>query len=451
METAFHAVALASSGAVSGLISAVWEGCVLAALAALCLRLLPRLSAAARSVVWLNVFLLLVVLHVAPALAGHEGAMTVARAPRIDLDARWSFAVAGLWAALSAWRAAQLAASAVRLKGIARRAVPIGVDADLAALLAGGPRGRPAQLCASSEVERPSVVGFFRPRILIPPDLAGRLTTLEMRQVVLHEMEHLRRADDWTNLLQKVALVLFPLNPVLAWVEGRLCAERELACDDRVLLSSGARKAYAICLTRLAEYSMLRRSLTLALGAWERRPELVRRVHRILWRKHAAMGLMQSRVVTAALMLGVAGGAVALARSPQIVEFSPAATLEPGLTVGSALGAGSAAAGEYGAMNVRTSVPARPQLVEAKAVMPEPVPVTKTQRAAETHAARPVRARATMRKPSPKYDVGQENWVVMTEWTQVNLPPHAVVTVKLDRQGVYAAVPIAGGWLIVQI
>jgi beta-lactamase regulating signal transducer with metallopeptidase domain len=28
----------------------------------------------------------------------------------------------------------------------------------------------------------------------------------------MHEMEHLRRADDWTNLLQKLALVFFPLN-----------------------------------------------------------------------------------------------------------------------------------------------------------------------------------------------------------------------------------------------
>ena len=59
----------------------------------------------------------------------------------------------------------------------------------------------------------------------------------------MHEMEHLRRGDDWTNLLQKAGLVFFPLNPASFWVERRLCAERELACDDCVLRSSGARKA----------------------------------------------------------------------------------------------------------------------------------------------------------------------------------------------------------------
>ena len=76
---------------------------------------------------------------------------------------------------------------------------------------------------------RPSVLGFFRPRILVPPELLKALSPRELRQVVVHEMEHLHRADDWTNLLQKVGLVLFPLNPVLLWVERRLCAERELA------------------------------------------------------------------------------------------------------------------------------------------------------------------------------------------------------------------------------
>ena len=118
-------------------------------------------------------------------------------------------------------------------------------------------------------------------------------------------MEHLRRRDDWTNLFQKAALVLFPLNPVLLWVERRLCAERELACDDRVLRSSGAAKAYAICLTRLAEFSMIQRSLSLALGAWERQSELVRRVHRLLRRPTESMGDRQAQFLTAGLILGV--------------------------------------------------------------------------------------------------------------------------------------------------
>ena len=88
---------------------------------------------------------------------------------------------------------------------------------------------RAAALCVSDEVDRPSVVGFFAPRILVPAALLERLSADELRQIVLHEMEHLRRGDDWTNLLQKLSLVVFPLNPALIWIERQLCVERELA------------------------------------------------------------------------------------------------------------------------------------------------------------------------------------------------------------------------------
>jgi hypothetical protein len=81
-----------------------------------------------------------------------------------------------------------------------------------------------------------------------------------------------------------------------------VCAERELACDDRVLQSSCTRKAYAMCLTRLAEDSVLRRKLTLALGAWERRSELVSRVQRLLMPLDNRWEVRQAKLVTGSLI-----------------------------------------------------------------------------------------------------------------------------------------------------
>jgi hypothetical protein len=303
-----------------------------------------------------------------------------------------------------------------------------------------GTGGRAAELCTSEEVERPSVFGFFRPRILIPPDLAARLTDLEMRQVVLHEMEHLRRGDDWTNLLQKIALVLFPLNPALVWVERRLCAERELACDDRVLRSSGARRAYAICLTRLAEYRMLRRSLSLALGAWERRPELVRRVHRLLRRPSEAMSGVQARLVTATLMVGVLLGALTLARSPMLVDFAQPSSLVLS-PVAQAGGAGSTA--DTQAEQLRQPEGAA-KMMETKAIMPEP-------QGKKVSAAKTVKCRLSRRTAKPKYAPDDQAWVVLTDWTYTEMPSPAIVAVKLDIRGSFAAFRTENGWLIVQI
>lgn len=443
MGPLYHAVSLASAGAVGDLIGAIWEGTVLAAGVFLCLRMLPRLSAAWRSLVWLNVFLLLVLLHVLPALRASQVSASEGHRWHIDLDPRWSLAIAGVWLLLSLWKAVQLVGGAVHLHKLARRATPLDCDESLRALLSLGPRGRAVELCTSDEVARPSVFGFFRPRILLPPLLAEKLTELELRQVVLHEMEHLRRADDWTNLLQKIALVLFPLNPVLVWVERRLCAERELACDDRVLLSNGARRAYAICLTRLAEYSMLRRGLSLVLGAWDRRPELARRVHRLLAGPSRGMGSRQAGLATASLIVGVLGGTLALARSPQLVGFAEKGVSPNHSKTTAELHSVTAPPGTVRDLNARQAESA-PRLVQAKAVMP-------SRTAHPRSAAKIGRNRMVARNAAKKPAASDQGWLVLTQWTDSAAPPRAVLALKFSPRGSYAAVPTMNGWLIVQI
>jgi beta-lactamase regulating signal transducer with metallopeptidase domain len=431
MEPVLHAATLVSAAAVSALFSAIWEGAVVAVCVALCLRTMPRLSAAFRSLIWLAVFFFLILLQIGPSFSGRPGSAGPVHA--IHLGLGWSAAIAALWAMLSLLRGTQLILSAIRLSRLANRATPLADDPALLAMIEGS---RSATLCASVEVERPSVFGFFRPRILIPPALIEKLSASELRQVVLHEMEHLRRRDDWTNLFQKAALVLFPLNPALLWVERRLCAERELACDDRVLRSIAAPKAYAICLTRLAEFSMLQRSLSLVLGAWERQSELVRRVDRLLRRPTESMGARQAQFVTASLILGVLGGVIALARTPQLISF--AATAKP-------------------ALQAHESRGAQAQIHLVKAVMPE-------QPRQSAYRARPVRSNTAIAKRSParpnaesprEFVDSPREFVVLTEWTDTGAPPRVVFAVfpvrQANRESRFAAVATPNGWLIVQI
>jgi hypothetical protein len=281
------------------------------------------------------------------------------------------------------------------------------------------------------------VIGFIHPRILLPPALLEKLSTLELQQVVLHEMEHLRRGDDWTNLVQKIGLTLFPLNPVLVWAERRLCAERELACDDRVLRSNCTRKAYAMCLTRLAEDSVIRRRISLALGAWERRSELVSRVQRLLMRPGQSLSGRQAAVATGSLILVLFSGAMALARSPQLVGF-----VSPNYSSAHASGLKEASfqrAGLHGANAAGGSL----QLV--KAVMPQrPVqPTLKPKLRVQKHAAK--------RAAQPRIVQDRQAWLVLTDWNDSLPPAHLVIAVAPGDRNTYAAVPIAHGWLILQI
>jgi len=329
-------------------VAALWQGAVIAFFLGLGLRLAFRMSAAQRFAVWAAAFAVIIGLQFLPWFArGAAGAIATnvvhgaaeptpwLRFPFIQMDDRWAFAIAALWLVASLVRAASLAVHSLRLRRLWSSASPVAVEANLSAVLtAASPTRRfhsrkIAELCTTRKLDRPSVIGFLAPRILIPDWLVERLTPGELEQVVLHEAEHLRRRDDWTNLFQKLALVLFPLNPALMWIESRLCREREMACDEGVVRRTQAPRAYAECLTSLAEHRIevrleRRRAHALSLGAFERRPELVRRVYSILARKRPLHPL------AARALVGVAGcgllvTSAELARCPQMVAFVPAA------------------------------------------------------------------------------------------------------------------------------
>ena len=58
MNELLNSLPYVSAGASAALFGAIWQGAVLCAGVLICLRLLPGLSAAARSVIWFNVFVL---------------------------------------------------------------------------------------------------------------------------------------------------------------------------------------------------------------------------------------------------------------------------------------------------------------------------------------------------------------------------------------------------------
>jgi hypothetical protein len=433
-------------------VSDIWQGVLLAVVVGLCLRAVPKATAAIRFMVWSGVFVVLALLPVLrgfalrtdSANAGH-GALLHA----VHVDVRWSFAIAAVWVVLSGIRAVGLGLSAVRLRGIWRRATPVADGFDGGLLRVEG-RGGAVQVCTSADVDCPSVIGFFSPRVLIPVEMFERLTAAELEQIVLHEVGHLRRGDDWINLLQKIGLVLFPLNPALLWIERRLCFERELACDDGVLQQTKAPKAYATCLATLAEHRLIRRGLSLSLGAWERQSELSRRVYSILrWRE--GMGGMQARVVVGVLVVGLTGGAAGLALCPQLVSFSAATSL-PLPQEARAL----PATDFQNAVFLRADA-AHETLLRAS--MPSPATGLKSLRQAPPQASHHVLRPALRRVRKVRSQTQQ--WVVLTSFiepgrgvgNETSDGSRIVLTVAREQtfSPSYAVVPTTGGWLVFQL
>ncbi len=400
-------------------VAALWQGAVLAAGLAVCLRFARRLSATDRFRVWAAGLAAAAALPFLPRLgsigtgawaAPELGAAGGARA-WLNFDPRFALAIAGAWMAASAWRLADLTAHGLRLRRLWKRAAPVG---------SGGAR---IEVCATRDLDRPSVIGFFRPRILIPEWLLERLTKRELEQVILHEAEHLRRRDDWINLAQKLALAAFPLNPALWWMERRMCREREMACDEAVVRATEKPRDYAACLTSLAERGLERRAEALSLGAWHRRPELVERVQRIL-KRGPGLSPAAARGLLALMGCGLVLGSVEFARCPQLVTFAaqPAATAEQL--------AGRAALGSYTVVDAMAQTPSRAELAAMR----------DAAQAAKAHGDAP-RTTAKNRQDGARAISGAEDGarkVLTAQSSELQAKPAEIETASAAQAGQFA-------------
>jgi beta-lactamase regulating signal transducer with metallopeptidase domain len=309
------------------LIASIWQGLLLTALAWAALKLAPGLRASTRFTLWLIVFTLVALLPCFALGRGLFGPYSVPAIHQADfslhLNSAWAFVIEGLWVLASLYSLIRLSAGARQMRTLWRNATPVpfhDLDAELQSIVV-RPGSRPVEVRLSDAIDAPSVLGFFRPAVIVPRSLWSELAPSDLKQIVLHEMAHLDRGDDWTNLLQKLLRALSPLNPALFWAERHLCLEREQACDDAVLDAAGNARAYATCLTKLAESRLVKRAALLAPGLWKRHSELAGRVENILHRRRN-LGPMLSRGLVAAGLVASLSGVLVLQRFPGIITFS---------------------------------------------------------------------------------------------------------------------------------
>ena len=104
-------------------------------------------------------------------------------------------------------------------------------------------------------------MGIFRPLIVLPADLLGKLRADELELVLMHELAHVRRLDNLTLLLQRLVAAALFFHPAV-WLCGRMLQrEAEQACDDLVVNATGRSEVYACGLASVAELAYLKSHL----------------------------------------------------------------------------------------------------------------------------------------------------------------------------------------------
>jgi tetratricopeptide (TPR) repeat protein len=124
------------------------------------------------------------------------------------------------------------------------------------ALKAASPLDLKTPIPALSSPERiePGVVGIFRQVLLLPQGMIDRLTPAQLEAILFHELCHARRRDNLAAAIHMLGEALFWFYPPVWWIERKLVAEREKACDEEVLRVLREPEAYAQAILNVCKF-----------------------------------------------------------------------------------------------------------------------------------------------------------------------------------------------------
>ena len=320
------------------LFNALWQSAAVALAVGIVLRFIPRTTAAQRYAMWFAVLVAAALLPVADLLVpSHTIAVTV-RAPRAPViaaaladvqspavsSARESalpaFAAASTkpslplvpfaWFAITCVLLIRLGFAYVALRKVKSSLVP---DLDLTAYVhgLGAPTSRRVVVGTSPQVAEPCAIGFIRPAIALSSEMAAGLQPGDLERVLRHEYAHVRRYDDYANLVQRLLATVFFFNPVVHLAGRAMAIEREIACDDAAAAVQDDRVAFARCLYEIARTAPRRRHAA-ASGFIGSRRQIAVRVARLVERNHNASTRLSSvakiaAITVLAISIGLAG------------------------------------------------------------------------------------------------------------------------------------------------
>jgi len=331
MSAAFSLNAIAQLSTLR-IVDCLVEGTLITFFAGWVLRAARLRNSSARFAVWFSALLALAALPLLGAAAWSHARIPAPSLNRsaITLPGYWAVYLFAAWAAIAASQLAGVGRGLWHLHVLRKSCVPVDpavVDIRLRETLARNQSARPVSLYTSDRVHVPTAIGLVKPAVVLPGWVMQELSPDELNQILLHELAHLRRWDDWTNLTQKVVKALFFFHPAVWWIERRVSLEREMACDDAVLAETASPRAYAECLAHLAEKTLIQRSVALAQAALGRIRQTSLRVAQILDANRPAITSSNSKMSGAskpAVSL-VAGFAIVcvlgMSRAPKLVAF----------------------------------------------------------------------------------------------------------------------------------
>jgi bla regulator protein blaR1 len=311
----------------------VLVGIAIALFAEILLRAAKKRNSGTRFAVWFSALLGIAVVPFAGYMVPQPSLAQGISHSRVLLPASWALYLLIAWAALTIIGLFRIGFGLWQVQRLRWGSIEIPL-ASLHPLLRSRlerHQGRYVLLYQSEDVRIPIAVGFLPAAIILPSWTLNELSPAELDAVLLHELAHIERWDDWTNLAQRIISAIFFFHPAVWWIETRLSLEREMACDDLVLNETSNPQDYADCLVSLAEKSFVRRGLGLAQAAVSRMKQTAKRIAQILDVNRPG-AITVSKPVLALVASFCLASLFIVNHTPQLVAFDGNSAIAKGTT-----------------------------------------------------------------------------------------------------------------------
>ena len=157
------------------------------------------------------------------------------------------------------------------------------------------------ELSCNPLIASPMLIGFFRPRIILP---VGEWEDKELSYIFVHELIHYKQRDMFYKWLIQIVVCVHWFNPFVYLLEKEVNKSCELSCDEKVIsiLDDKARREYGDTLISFLQSNNLYKSSLASVTLTEGAEQLKERLGAIMKFKKKSKGIIAITAIFSVLV-----------------------------------------------------------------------------------------------------------------------------------------------------
>ena len=157
------------------------------------------------------------------------------------------------------------------------------------------------ELSCNPLIASPMLIGFFRPRIILP---VGEWEDKELSYIFVHELIHYKQRDMFYKWLIQIVVCVHWFNPFVYLLEKEVNKSCELSCDEKVIsvLDDRAKREYGDTLISFLKSNNLYKSSLASVTLTEGAEQLKERLGAIMKFKKKSKGIIAITAIFSVLV-----------------------------------------------------------------------------------------------------------------------------------------------------